>query len=194
MYGGCSGAPRSSQKTQKKKDQLFTAMNTLMLISLILFGGLAMLALVATFLPKWPSSVIGYGAMSAVWLSGASGLGVKDLVFWAIAVAIVIGIRVMLPRNISLSTKGVPFISGACITAAAVGMILNSAAGVIIGALVGAVLGAIAFSNTHAGRAMNFPSRQFFNYTAAKGLPVAVPVSMVASSRLPLVFSFNNPV
>lgn len=47
MYGGCSGAPRSSQKTQKKKDQLFTAMNTLMLISLILFGGLAMLALVA---------------------------------------------------------------------------------------------------------------------------------------------------
>lgn len=169
-------------------------MNTLTLISLIIFGGLAMLALVATFLPKWPSSVIGYGAMVAVWLSGASGLEVKSLIFWGIAVAIVVGIRLMLPRNISLSARGVPFISGACITAAAVGMILNTAAGIILGALAGAVLGAIAFSNTHSGRAMNFPSRQFFNYTAAKGLPVAVTVSMVAISLLHLIFYFNNPV
>lgn len=166
-------------------------MTTISIVSLILFGALAFLAIVTVYIPRFPSAVAGYGAFAAAWLSDITAIEVKSLIFWGIATCIATAIRVMLPRTIARSRAGVAYISGGTMTAVFVGMLFNTNAGVILAALCGAVLGAIAFSNTEKGRPMEFPSRKFFNYTAAKGLPVVVSLSMVAISLLHIISYFK---
>lgn len=60
-----------------------------------------------------------------------------------------------------------------------VGLTFATSATIIIGSAIGALLGALAFAKTNSGKSLNFPSRQFFNYLAAKGLPIIVTASII---------------
>lgn len=134
---------------------------------------------VCSFIPRWPASVIAYCAMVFVSISGATTIGATTYVFWGIATLITIGINYMLPYEISRTRAGLPYIAGGALTGTAVGMATNTTAGVISGTALGVFFGALAYANTSAGRAMAFPSSKFFNYLAAKGLPIIVTLSMV---------------
>lgn len=140
---------------------------------------LAALTLVMIFMPRRPAAVAGYLALCAGELSGAVAYSGSTYLFWGVATLIAIAINYMLPATIARAREGVPFISGGALAGMAVGMALNTVASVIIGAAAGATLGAIAYANTAKGRILEFPSAKFFNYVAAKSLPVIVALSMI---------------
>lgn len=135
-------------------------------------------AIVGSFMPRRATSLVAYCAMIFATMSGAASFGVYTYIFWGIAVLITIGINYMLPREVACSRAGLPFIAGGSLTGTAVGMATATSAGIISGAALGAFFGALAFANTPGGRAMTFPSAKFFNYLAAKGLPVIVTLSL----------------
>ena len=54
-------------------------------------------------------------------------------------------------------------------------------------------MGGIAYTRTPAGRGiMQFPSRRFFNYLGAKGLPSIVALSMAAACTVSLLAQAPN--
>lgn len=145
------------------------------------------LTLVMVFVPRFPAAVTGYVSMICLYMSGYAMFEPYALIFWAIAVAIAEGIRLLLPRPVVRSTMGVPYISGGALAGMAVGMLANTTAGVVAGAMAGAVLGGVAFARTAKGASMEFPSWKFFNYLAAKGLPVIVALSAAGVSIVQLL-------
>lgn len=161
------------------------------IIYLTLFGAFGTVSLISIFMPRWPSTLFGFAALVSVRLSGFTSLTTGDLVFWAVATSVVVCLRLALPITVARSKAGLPFISGGALTATFVGMLFNTQAAIILSAVAGAVLGAIAFSNTSKGAPMEFPSRKFFNYTAAKGFPVIVTVAMVALALLNIITFFH---
>lgn len=161
------------------------------IIYLTLFGAFCTAALISIFMPRWPSTLFGLAALVTARLSGFTSLTAGDLIFWAAATAVVVCLRLALPTTVSRSKAGLPFISGGALTATFVGMLFNTQAAIIIAAVAGALLGAVAFSNTAKGAPMDFPSRKFFNYTAAKGFPVIVTLAMVALALLNIITFFH---
>ncbi|MCM1163631.1 MAG: hypothetical protein NC339_05215 [Muribaculaceae bacterium] len=109
-------------------------------------------------------------------------LPVSTYLFWGTAMVIVVALYFILPRIIAQSRRGLPYIAGASLAGAVIGMAIGSHAAVILGAVVGALLGGVAYGRTPAGRMLQFPSQKFFNYLCAKGLPVAIAMSMAALS------------
>ncbi|MDE5734242.1 MAG: hypothetical protein K2H83_03765, partial [Duncaniella sp.] len=101
-------------------------------------------------------------------------------IFWGAAMLTAVALCCVLPRPIALSRKGVPYIAGASLAGSMAGMAAGSGAATIIGAVAGALLGGVAYGQTPAGRALQFPSPKFFNYLCAKGLPAATAMSMTA--------------
>lgn len=146
---------------------------------LVVSGLLLALTVVLTFMPRRAAAVSGYLAMAAAALSGAVAYEASTYIFWAVATLISVAINYMLPGEVARSRAGVPYISGGALAGTAVGMAIGTVAGVIVGSALGAFLGALAYGSTVAGRPMSFPSAKFFNYLAAKGLPVIVALSMV---------------
>ena len=112
------------------------------------------------------------------------------MVFWGVATILTLGINWMLPRHIWRSTVGLPFMAVGGLAGMAVGAVLNTMAAIILGTALGCLFGAVAFANTGAGRAvMTFPSKPFFNYLAAKGLPIVVALSMAGAVLVQFVQS-----
>ena len=117
---------------------------------------------------------------------GTDAMTAGTLWFWLVALAIAAGITVMLPDEVRGSSAGVAYL----VTAAAAGGILSiaiwqSVAAIAAGAVVGAAIGALAFGATPAGKALAFPSSQYFNYALAKGLPAA---AIVAAAAVAIVY------
>lgn len=140
------------------------------------------LTAVAVFVPRVPAVLTGYAAM---WLCRLGGIGIfgdDTLIFWGAATLIALGITYMIPQKVAYSHVGVGYISGGALVGAVVGMLTNTMAGVIVGSAAGVLLGGIAYTRTVRGREiMQFPSRRFFNYLGAKGLPAVVALSMAAA-------------
>lgn len=107
--------------------------------------------------------------------------------FWGTAVAIVVVLWFMLPRAVATSRRGLPYMAGASLAGAAIGMAIGGHAAIILGAVVGALMGGVAYGRTPAGRVLEFPSPRFFNYLCAKGLPAAIAMSMAALSATILI-------
>lgn len=99
-------------------------------------------------------------------------------IFWGIAMVIVVALGFVLPRTVSESRRGLPYIAGGALAGALTGLAIGATAAVIIGALAGAVLGGVAYGRTPGGKILEFPTKRFFNYLCAKGLPSAVAMSM----------------
>lgn len=152
------------------------------MIGITILSVLIALTIAAVFVPRLPAVLPAYAAMLVCRFCGICNFGNETLAFWGVATLIALGITYMIPRKVAYSRVGVGFIGGGALAGAAVGMLSNKMAGVITGAAVGALAGGIAYARSAAGREiMHFPSRRFFNYLGAKGLPVVVAVSMAAA-------------
>lgn len=143
---------------------------------------LLVLTVFAIFVPRMPAVLSAYAAVWVCQGAGTDWFSTGFLVFWGVATVIALGITTLVPDEVSSSRVGVPYMGGGALAGTVVGMLSNTMAGIIVGAAAGVLLGGIAFANTAAGRAvMHFPSAPFFNYLAAKGLPVVVALSMAAA-------------
>lgn len=115
----------------------------------------------------------------------------NTVIFWGVAAGIAIGINVLLPGPVAKSTDGTPYMTGASITGAFVGLLLGSA-GLIVGAMAGVVCGGIAYSRSPRGGNLEFPSRKFMNYLCAKGLPITITCCISALTILSIIFHFQT--
>lgn len=139
---------------------------------------LSAISLVMMFVPRTPACVVGYMAMWAAQLSGYMTFTTGTLIFWGVAVLIVVINRFLLPAFVRNSRVGVGFIAGGAIAGMAVGLTMYRPATLIGGSILGAVLGAIAYARTGRGAALQFPTTKFFNYLGAKGIPAVIAASM----------------
>lgn len=148
----------------------------MMILSLLCSGA----AIVTGYMSRWISVVLGYAALVLAAFSGYAYLDTSTLIFWGVASLIAIGISVLLPRNISGSRVGMAYFCTGALMGMMLGMLTNTSAGIITGTAIGVVLGSLAFSRVDKSNVLEFPSRRFFNYLCAKGLPLTVMMSMVA--------------
>lgn len=150
---------------------------TLFIISILLIA----LTLLLLFRPYVPASATAYAAMLAGQFSGRAGIPDSQLIFWASATVIVLGISAMLPKALIQTSRGTSYISGATITGGIAGLALSGAT-IITGCAIGAFLGALAYSRTGSGKALAFPSSEFLQFLCAKGLPSTVAVSIICTT------------
>lgn len=158
------------------------------ILSLLVLGSMLMAAAaVACFVPRLPAALVAYMSMIACGMSNAAIFTTQSYVFWGIATALSLAITYMLPVEVAKSRLGVAYIGGGAIVGMVLGMLLNTMSGIILGAALGSLCAAIAFARTPAGHAMQFPSSKFFNYFAAKALPVIVTMSMIGASLIQII-------
>lgn len=147
--------------------------------SMMLSSMFVALAATLSYFPRRGECVVAFFALAIASLSPYSAITGSTLAFWGIATALVLGINALLPRHIAEARNGIPYIATASFAAMMVGLTFATSATIIIGSAIGALLGALAFAKTNSGKSLNFPSRQFFNYLAAKGLPIIVTASII---------------
>ncbi len=152
---------------------IFDTVTTVDIIILTLSILAAIAALVGTWMSRFWSVIAAYVSLCLLHLFPASGVVGGTLVFWGMAAVVATAIGLMLPPEIAGTRCGMPYITIGALAGTFTGLIISQA-GMIIGAVVGAMCGAIAYSRTPAGAPLGFPSARFFNFTCAKGLPVAV--------------------
>ncbi len=135
-------------------------------------------ALAMTFVPSRWSALAAWTGLLFFVLSGNVVLSTGQMVFWAVAAAMVAALGFLLPQAVARSRHGVTYIAVGTLLGVLIGMLASGAA-MIVGAAAGALAGGVAFSRTPGGRNINFPSRQFFNYLGAKGLPAVVTLCIL---------------
>jgi uncharacterized protein YqgC (DUF456 family) len=158
------------------------------IIALLVVGSMLLaISTAAIFVPRTQGALIAFAAMIVCNCSHAVTFATETFLFWGVATAISVALDFMLPPTVSKSRAGVPFISGGALVGMVVGMLTNSMAGIIVCSAIGSFLGAMAYANSQAGYAMQFPSSKFFNYLAAKGLPSIVAMSMVGAVFIQII-------
>lgn len=162
---------------------------SLLIILITLSNILALLTLAGTFASWRFTPATAWLTLLLIW-GIASG---NTIIFWGITAAIALGINYMLPTEIAKSRVGVSYIAGGALTAAIAGTLLSTW-GTVIAAALGAILGSLAYSRTPSGKVLEFPSKKFFNYLCAKGLPITVNISLIVIYITLLISYFTNPV
>lgn len=132
-------------------------------------------ALVAAFRYSVAGTVCAYAGVWALRASGYSPLPSSLLLFWAIAVLLVISIGMARTTAVDAPGRLRYFIVGGAMAGMAAGLCLYQA-GAIIGSATGAVLGAFAFSRIYPSGGFRHTARA----TAAIGLPAVVTMALVA--------------
>lgn len=142
----------------------------------IIATGAAVLSLVACYFPRIPAAVLALGSLACTFWGDWRLLG-----FWAVATAIVLGLRIIQPP--ATATRGNGFVATGSIAGALLGFVASpTGAGVILGSAAGAFLGAVAFVRMPKGDKIPLASRAFSDYFCSKGLPAIVACSMAAIS------------
>lgn len=147
---------------------------SMLIISVLLTG----VSVVLSYMSRWEAVLLSLAALVFGKLSGLL-IDSSSLIFWGLASIIVVVIYFLLPRQVRMSRVGLPYFCTGALAGAFLGLLLNSVAGVIVASAAGVLLGAVAFSRMDAGRVLEFPSKKFFNYLCAKGLPLVVIFSML---------------
>ncbi|MDE5800002.1 MAG: hypothetical protein K2H74_03135 [Paramuribaculum sp.] len=152
-------------------------------------------ALVGVFLSwRWSALPAWLALVPMYFIDGTPVTG-TTLLFWGIACGIVLGINTLLPQSVVRSRVCVPYMAVGALAGAFAGMLMPlQQAGMILGAVAGLLLGAIAYSRTPAGSAKGlvFPSRQWFNYTCAKGLPIVVDIATAAIAIMAVIRFYST--
>lgn len=146
---------------------------------------------VMMFMPRFPACIAAYMALWCGRLSGYTLFSDTTMIFWGIAVGLVVINHFMLPAVIRNSSRGLGYISGGALAGMAVGLTLYRPASVIGGAVLGAFLAAIAYTRTSKGVVLEFPTSKFFNYLGAKGLPAVMAASMIGLVLAGLIVFFQ---
>ncbi len=129
--------------------------------------------------PYFPSAVTAYAGLWFMKWSHIIHTGDWLMTSWGIAVAIVLIIDILQPRQLSCCTNGMVYIGVGAIVGMMVGMTGFSYLWMVVGAAVGVIAGGYVYARTPAGKPIGFPSAQFFQYLCAKGLPAIVTVSII---------------
>lgn len=132
-------------------------------------------ALVLAFRHSAAGAVAAYAGAWALRTSGYSPVGSRLLLFWAIAVLIVVSIEMSRQTKLTAPFRARCFIVGGAIAGMAAGLVFHQA-GAIIGAAAGALLGGVA----HMGLSRQRDIRTVARWVVAVGLPAVVTVSLVA--------------
>lgn len=144
-------------------------------------------AVALAYLSRWQAAPVAYIALCTGCLSGYASEDTAQLIFWAAATVIVLGISYLLPAQVRNSRVGVGYMSTGALAGCFVGMLLNSLAGVVTATAAGVALGLVAYSRLADGERLDFPSRKFLNYLCAKGLPLVVTFSMIGLLAMQLI-------
>ncbi len=160
-------------------DYRYLYFGTLLFLLVILGLGLAAVAWLAFYLAR-KGRVEGVIAVYvALLLCGHGRVPAGQLVFWGVASAVTVALMLLLPRQVSKSTVGMAYLTAGGLVGMVVGLSLGTMASLILGSAAGCLLGGFAVGRLDTGRELDFPSRKFFNYVCAKGLPVVVLFSML---------------
>ncbi len=147
----------------------------------ILTLALCAIALAACFVRRVSSALIAYGAMICAHCSGGTGIHTRELVFWGVATAIVLGLRYLMAGDGHDRRAARGYTAGGAAAGAFVGVLLwPGAGGAILGSAIGTVLGAVAYMRLPSGPHYSIASGEFVNFVASRGLPVIVGTSIVA--------------
>lgn len=154
-------------------------------------------AVVCIFLSwRWSALVAWLALVPMYFIDGESVTG-TTLLFWGVACGIVLGINTLLPQSVVSSRVCVPYMAVGALAGAFAGMLMPlQQAGMILGAVAGLLLGAIAYTRTPSGssKGLVFPSRQWFNYTCAKGLPIVVTLATAAIAIMAVIRIYSPSI
>lgn len=153
-------------------------MTTAAIVSLVL----ALLGIAVLFVPRVPAVLLSYASLVAAHIGGAFYVSSKVLVFWGVATAIVLGIR-MIQHDGEKRYAGLAYVSGGAIVGVILGYLVAAmVAGFIIGGAIGAFFGAIAYMRLYDSPRYPVGSRQFVDFLCARGLPAVIATTMSAIS------------
>lgn len=143
---------------------------------LLIVGVLALCgALVMAFRSSSSGAAFAYLGVVAVVNSGYVSIPSSTLLFWAIAVLIILFIGWMHVRVVRVPVICRNYIVGGALVGMIAGLTLGNAA-MVAGSALGAVLGAVAFSRTPASGIIG---RRFWQVLAEVGLPAVVTMTLV---------------
>lgn len=147
----------------------------------ILTLALCVIAVAACFVERISGALIAYGAMICAHCSGGTGIHTRELIFWGVATALVLGVRFLLGNEVRSRRAALAYTAAGAACGAFVGIVVSpTSAGAIIGSALGAFLGALAYMRTPASPGYTLNSREFISFLSAKGLPAVVAMSIVA--------------
>lgn len=132
-------------------------------------------ALVLAFRHSAAGAVAAYAGAWALRMSGYSPVSARLLLFWAIAVLIVVSINMARESKPAIPFRARCFIVGGSIAGMAAGLAFYQG-GAILGAAAGAALGGVAYMGPHSLR----DKRLIGRWIVTVGLPAVVTVSLVA--------------
>lgn len=138
-------------------------------------------AVVLAFFTSVYAAVVAFLGLCCAGLVPGIVLPANTYIFWGVSMLIVVALGYILPPTVSRSRLGIPYIVGACLAGAVVGLSMSHAA-MIIGATLGAALGGMAFAKTPEGKVLEFPNSKFLNYLCAKGLPAIVTMCIAGTA------------
>ncbi len=139
---------------------------------------LAVATAVLTFWSRRWTPAVAMAGLLLAYFAGAP-IGVEALIFWLVALVIVLALNYMLPAAVSTTGRGVGYIAGGTLAGLFVGVLI-SPSWLVLGGIIGAIFGGIAYALTPAGKVLRFPSSVFLNYLCAKGLPAVVNLTVAA--------------
>jgi len=163
---------------------------SILAISALILGALGVLA---CFVPRLPGVLASYAGLSCAWFAGADCVDGSVLMFWFVAVAIVLGImflfvavalvlgiRAFAPCGASWTRRGNPYVAVGVIVGSLLGYVsAPTEAAVITGGVIGAFLGALAFRSTPLGpKEVPVFSPDFINFLGVDGLRAVVTCSI----------------
>ena len=146
-------------------------------ISALILGALGVLA---CFVPRLPGVLASYAGLSCAWFAGADYVDGSVLMFWFVAVALVLVIRAFAPCGASWTRRGHPYVAVGVIVGSLLGYVsAPTEAAVITGGVIGAFLGALAFRSTPLGpKEVPVFSPDFINFLGVAGLRAVVACSI----------------
>lgn len=156
----------------------------MLVLSVLLTG----VAIVLAYRAVWWTVVLSLAAMIIGRLSGVADIEDSSLIFWSVSSLLVLAINYLLPIQIRDSHVGMPYFCTGALAGSFLGLLTNTTAGVITACAIGIALAALAFSRQAEGRVLAFPSKKFFNYICAKGLPLVVIFSMLGILCLHFIY------
>lgn len=155
------------------------------MVTVIICVLLLLVAAVLTFYSTTYGTAVAFLGLCTAGLIPGIHLEVGTYLFWGTAMLIVIALNYILPHGVAASRLGIPYIFTAALAGMLVGLAISHAA-MITGAVFAAVLGGVAYARTPKGQVLTFPSRKFWNYLCAKGLPAVISYCIIGTA-IPII-------
>ncbi len=146
--------------------------------------GIACLAAALLFVlwPRFVASIAAFAGMVLLHLSYFIMVPTQYLLFWGVAAAMVAGIAYLSPKGEPDGKRSSNLYLGlGAIAGALLGLIVGPRI-MVLGVVLGTFMGLMMYSRTPHGRWLKPARRDYWQYFAAKGLPVIVAVAIISIS------------